>query len=1151
MANDYMIDLGIDPKILKQIDDTDEALGRLSTSAKNATTSLSETLVSTAKSGELLIERINDGATAAKNLQKVAKETGADIEKAFSASKVDTKSMTDKVAVFVAKMKDVIGKPVDFKFNLDQTAINLLITKLKEAKGQVSGFEVVLATAKTELAKLADGSPAFNKLSKQIQDAEKFLNVLKEDVIELKDEIADVPEPKIDPVPEAAEPKVKSLRLQLREMREELARMELAGQSGTTAFIELSRQAGELQDQIGDTSQRIQRLASDTKGLDALIAGARGLAGAFAVVQGAAAALGSQNEALQQTIAKVQGAMAILQGIQELANVLNKDSALSVYLQTFARQKNTTAIVAETVAIEAETVATEAATTATSGFTAVLLANPITAIIAALALLSFAVYEFVTASDNAATRARALNNELSTLKGVFDQLAASIKRSNEVDIERLKLQNNLAQSEVNKLILKGLEERYQAEKTNEERLRNLAIKGQNDSKIDVKEKQALFDEFYKAQVEANATYQELLVRRLQFQKQKADEENKLNLDLLKARFANNEAQRAILEEGRKYAVEIQTTKTNELRDGLQKELAILKQNNDEKIKALSNEGDAKLRQLEEQRRELDFDKETNTKVLEVQKAGLDSQIAQERANLVKRNELVAAITEAGEIERLKIIEKYRSEQAQFDLEISGKLLDLQKDSEAKRLAILTNAAELEIEQIRAKNLSKENEESAINAVLQKLDKDSAEATLKSGQDQIELDKQIYINRVNESKAFASKAEGVVALKNIAILQLEQDAAQKQLDLLRKSGKEETDAEVVNAKARVDAATDAVNEAIRKKPAKSLLGILLPDASPEQLANIEQNVQRIMSSLSQAVDSYYNVVNDRYQKMIDIKKQAVQQDEDNLATLQDQLQREQDLRAKGYANNVDGINAQLAAATAQRQKDIQEQEEYQKRLAKSQKAQADAQTALQAANLITASTNIYLQATAVGGPVAVPVAIAAIAAMVAAFVISKAETSKAVNTQSFGDGGEINGKSHAQGGEKYYAASGSGSVMELEDGEYVINKKSTEKYRPLLEIVNTNTSGELNDWQLAKLLSGLGVTFDNANDRKEALQEARIYSTNLINNINVDTKTPRELMSIDEGIKTLVKQSEGQVTMYEEGDFNVVVKGNKKIKTRKK
>lgn len=1150
----YNIPLGIDTKgVLSGFEAIDEGLAGLTLNAKNATAAITEALGNSAKSGDVLVTKMNAGAAAAKNLQEVARTTGLSLEQALSPDRIKTDAITNKIGVFTAKLKDAVGKPIEFKFNLDEAGFNLLTSKLKDAKGQMEGFQLIIDSAKARLNDFAKGSTPFNQLNKQIQEAEKFLNVLKEDVQEINAEIATPVEPAaiqdIGEAAEQAEPKTQSLRLQLRQMREELAQLELAGQANTDNFRELSIRAGELSDQIGDTSQRIQRLASDTKGLDAGIAAVRGLAGAFAIGQGALAAFGEQSEEAAKAIQKVQGAMAILQGIQEVANVLNKDSALSVYLQTFASNGHTTALAAETVAIEGETVATEAATVATTTWTATLLANPIIAIIAVLVAATYAVYAFAKAQDQAGLSADALNKILARQQQFYDEDIARIDNHNKARLAEAeaarKQQSVLTEIQIGALASRKLADQLDIEEViryrsqlNTEDKNYLEAKKAADDKIAALEKD-----------KTNVAYQSLVLQ-IQLQRQLIDETAKLNLELLKARFANNEAEKAILLEAKAYAADIQAAKIAELRDGQQKEVEVLQLALAQKLSALQSEGDAKLRQLQEQRKELDFDLDTNRKVIAVQKAGLDEQIRLEKQSLQERNELKQTLVEAEAIEELKIIEKYREQQAAFELDIAGKLLAIQKDSAANRLAILVNSSEAEIEQIRAKHLTQENEEIAINAILQKLDKDQADTSLKSSQDQIELDKQINVNRINEAKVFANKSEQVVALKNIAILTEEKSAAIKQLDLLRASGKDETDAEVVNAKARVDAATDAVNEAVRKRPAKSLLSIILPEATPEQLANITANIQQTFTSLGQAVDSYFKLVNDRYEKIIAVKKAAVDADDAALSTLQDQLKTEQDLRDKGYANNVDGINAELAAKTAQRAKDIQDQEDFQKRLAKSQKAQADAQTALQAANLITASTNIYLQATAVGGPIAVPIAIAAIAAMVAAFVLSKAEASKAVQATQFADGGEITGKSHAQGGQKYYAPDGSGGVMELEDGEFVTNKKSTGKYKPLLEVINNNTFDKMSNEKLIELLDGLGVHISEE-EHTEALKESRIFSNNQINNVFVSPATPKELVSMNEGIQRMVAQQESKTEVYEDGDYLVKKKGNKTIRVRKK
>ncbi len=121
--------------------------------------------------------------------------------------------------------------------------------------------------------------------------------------------------------------KTKSLRARLREAKEELVQMAEAGLQGTPAFRELQQKAGELDDQMRDLNATVQGLGSDTKNIDGLISLASGLTGGFAMVQGAIALTGTENEDLQKALLKVNAAMSIMQGLQQVQNVLQKESA--------------------------------------------------------------------------------------------------------------------------------------------------------------------------------------------------------------------------------------------------------------------------------------------------------------------------------------------------------------------------------------------------------------------------------------------------------------------------------------------------------------------------------------------------------------------------------------------------------------------------------------------------------------------------------------------------------------------------------------------------------------------------------------------------------------------------------------------------------
>jgi hypothetical protein len=96
--------------------------------------------------------------------------------------------------------------------------------------------------------------------------------------------------------------------------------------------------AGKIKDKVADAGAQIQYFSSDTRRIDAVISSAQGVAGAFGIAEGAAALFGTKNEELQKTLMKVQGAMAIMQGIQAIQNVLQAESAAMTGLNAAAQQ---------------------------------------------------------------------------------------------------------------------------------------------------------------------------------------------------------------------------------------------------------------------------------------------------------------------------------------------------------------------------------------------------------------------------------------------------------------------------------------------------------------------------------------------------------------------------------------------------------------------------------------------------------------------------------------------------------------------------------------------------------------------------------------------------------------------------------------------
>ena len=154
------------------------------------------------------------------------------------------------------------------------------------------------------------------------------------------------------------------IKKKLRDLKSIMAQMNLDGLTGTDQFTLIAEKAGALSDAMGDASAAIKQYANDTFKLQAGIEAFQGIAAAATVATGVMGLLGTENEKVEQAILKVQSAMAIMNGVQQIANTLNKDSALMLRIKSIWTAANTTATGANTVATGTNTAATIANTAA-------------------------------------------------------------------------------------------------------------------------------------------------------------------------------------------------------------------------------------------------------------------------------------------------------------------------------------------------------------------------------------------------------------------------------------------------------------------------------------------------------------------------------------------------------------------------------------------------------------------------------------------------------------------------------------------------------------------------------------------------------------------------------------------------------------------
>ena len=205
------------------------------------------------------------------------------------------------------------------------------------------------------------------------------------------------------------------LNRQVRETSKLLSQMKFDGDFNAAQFLKMAQEAGKAKDAIGDTQQIIRAFADDNFALNAVVQGVQGIAAAGSVATGTMALFGVESETAAEAIRKVQGALAILNGLQTVANVLNKDSYVSI-----ARK---------IIALKAEAVATDKATAAQSRLNLAVLANPYVAAAAAIAALAAAIYVYTRNSDDATRAQEELQKSAENFKQAQDRENATLAES--------------------------------------------------------------------------------------------------------------------------------------------------------------------------------------------------------------------------------------------------------------------------------------------------------------------------------------------------------------------------------------------------------------------------------------------------------------------------------------------------------------------------------------------------------------------------------------------------------------------------------------------------------------------------------------------------------------------------------------------------
>lgn len=183
------------------------------------------------------------------------------------------------------------------------------------------------------------------------------------------------------------------LKRQLKDLTDSLGQFNfnnIEGMSGK--FLDIAKYAGQVKDSMDDARKVIQYFADDNRKLSAAIQGVQGAVGALSAYKGVVGLLGIESKSAEQAMKDLSNAMMTLNGLQQVAKTLNKDSMLVTATKVVQLRAQAAAEKMATAATVENTVATKAATIAQKAFNLVAKANPYVLIATAAVAAVSAIY---------------------------------------------------------------------------------------------------------------------------------------------------------------------------------------------------------------------------------------------------------------------------------------------------------------------------------------------------------------------------------------------------------------------------------------------------------------------------------------------------------------------------------------------------------------------------------------------------------------------------------------------------------------------------------------------------------------------------------------------------------------------------------------
>jgi hypothetical protein len=794
----------------------------------------------------------------------------------------------------------------------------------------------------------------------------------------------------------------KSLTGQLRGLKAELANLEIAGEDGTAAFNQLLIAAAKLEDQIGDTRAKVKILASDTFKFDAAVGATQALASGFELAQGAAALFGSESEDLQKVIAKVAAATAVANGVEQLAKLVKEESALKTGVLTAAQAAYTFVVGTSTGALKAFRIALAA-----TGIGLV--------VIGLIALVeNFEAVKDAINGTNDTSRALASTLE-DTKKALGDATAETNKVGNAFELAKkgviskeaalniyndtlgasLGKTNDFNKAEQNFINKKGAYiEATAARAKAQALLAQAAILSAEAATAGEEDVRNVGEKILAFSLRASSEYVKLQTAGIINVTDQVKEFNNTNRKLSSERVATEKTAQAQL---RADLAKSETEKAIIIEKGAgiisEEEQKINDERAEKRNAANAKALDAAKKAAEDQKKAReDLDKQANDAFV----ASLTEQdkILNESNNKIIENEktFAAARFKAGSEEEIKALEQQAIVIAEIRAKATADVAALDKTANQKLFKDKLDAAKA------AEGATLQQQLAALEEQ-QKIELSFAD---KLGLSELEIATR-YATAIGKVKTDIAAAAIETQINELKTLEIEEGSSlERRIALIN-----------IDAQKRIDAAKGDAS-------AIKLINAETQQAITEQ-TKIETD-KRIAT-----IEQYAKIVTDSLGSINELSQMASQT---RIADIE--AASEAELEAINNSDELERDKVKQRAALAKRTAAAVAAEKTKQ--AKQDKALAIFEIGVQTAIAIA-------KANALGPPLSIPAIIAAAAVGAAQLAIAIAKP-----IPKFAQGGLIGGKLHSQGG----------TMIEAEQGEYMVNRRQTSKHRRELDAMNHST-----------------------------------------------------------------------------------------------